>query len=333
MTRTRLVAVLIVLLAVASGYGLFEAGASQRQRPSSAAPQTAQPRQSAPPPQTAQPRQSAPPPQAGRQQETAPPRTAPPQQQPGEGRTRPPGTPPSGQAERRPPSSGPGHPGHPGHGGVVVPYPGYGWGGWYGYPWYPYAYPWGYPLPESIAADWMTSSIKIDVSPKDAALHVDGYYAGIVGDFGGFFHQLTLTAGPHHVEIRKAGYHTLVLDVNLQPGQTITYKRTMEPVQPIEGAPEEPPVLSQGITGDPEQFVQIPGSVRFDVTPKDAEVYADGYYAGLVDDFSGNTQRLLLTPGAHHIELRAKGYESVEFDVNVQPGQPIDYRNSLTRSR
>lgn len=219
---------------------------------------------------------------------------------------------------------------------MVVPYPGYGWGGWYGYPWYPYTFPWGwgYPLPpEAIAAEWMTSNIKLDVSPKDAALHVDGYYAGIVGDFGGFFHQLTLSVGPHHVEIRKAGYYTLVLDVNLQPGQTITYKRTMEPVQRIDAAPEEPPVLSQGITGDPEQFVQIPGTVRFDVTPKDAEVYADGYYAGLVDDFSGNAQRLLLTPGAHHIELRAKGYESVEFDVNVQPGQPIDYRNSLPRSK
>ena len=179
----------------------------------------------------------------------------------------------------------------------------------------------------------MTSNIKLDVSPKDAALHVDGYYAGIVGNFGGFFHQLTLSAGPHHLEIRKTGYYMLVLDVNLQPGQTITYKRTMEPVQRLDAAPEEPPVLSQGITGDPEQFVQIPGTVRFDVTPKDAEVFADGYYAGLVDDFSGDAQRLTLTPGRHHIELRAKGYESVEFDVNVQPGQPIDYRNTLSRSK
>ena len=330
MTRTRLVAVLIVLLAVAGGYGLFDAGASQRKNPGSAQPQTAQPRQSAPPPQTAQPRQTTP-------RESPPPRTAPPQQQPSAGRTRPPGVPPSGQAERRPPSSGPGHPGHPDH-GHAVPYPGYGWGGWYGYPWYPYAYPWGYPWgyplpPESVAADWMTSNIKLDVSPKDAALHVDGYYAGVVGDFGGFFHQLTLSAGPHHVEIRKAGYHTLVLDVNLQAGQTITYKRTMEPVQPTEVAPEEPPVLSEGITGDPEQFLRIPGSMRFDVTPKNAEVYADGYYAGLVDDFDGAAQRLILTPGPHHIELRTTGYETLAFDVTIEPGQTVDYRTKLERSK
>ncbi len=80
MKQTRLIAVLIVLLAAASGYGLYEAGASQRSRPPNS-----------PSPQTAQPRPSTPPPQAGKPQETAPPRTAPPQQQPSEGRTRPPG--------------------------------------------------------------------------------------------------------------------------------------------------------------------------------------------------------------------------------------------------
>jgi hypothetical protein len=331
MKQTRLTAVLIVLLAAASSYGLYEAGTSQRSRPpNSPPPQTAQPRRSAPPPQTAPPQQSTPPAQAGNAQETAPPRTAPPPQ-PSEGRTRPPATPPSGQAEQRPPQSGPEHGDHPDH-GVVVRHPVYGWGGWYGYPWYPYTYPpWGYPLPpEMIAADWMTSNIKLDVSPKDAGLYVDGYYAGIVGDFGGFFHQLTLPAGPHHAETRKDGYCTLVLDVNLQPGQTITYKRTMERVRPTDVTPEEPPVVSD-LAGDPEAFLQIPGTVRLDVTPKNAEVYADGYYAGIVDDFRGNAQHLILTPGPHHIELRAEAYGTLEFDVDIQPGQAVDYRNSLQR--
>src|SRR5262245_48645054 len=42
-------------------------------------------------------------------------------------------------------------------------------------------------------------------------------------------------------------------------------------------------------------------SVRVQVKPKEAEVYVDGYYAGLVDDFDGIFQRLHLPPGPHDI--------------------------------
>ena len=40
-------------------------------------------------------------------------------------------------------------------------------------------------------------------------------------------------------------------------------------------------------------------SVRVMVTPRDAEVYVDGYYAGIVDDFDGIFQRLRVPPGDH----------------------------------
>jgi hypothetical protein len=202
---------------------------------------------------------------------------------------------------------------------------------WYGYP---YPYPWLYPpIPGAIVADWATSGIKLDVTPKDASVYVDGYYCGSVESYSGFFRQLTLSAGPHAVEIRKAGYRPLVLEVNLQPGQTIRYKRTMEPVGPGAAAEPEPPVLSEGASVDPEGFIQTPGDIRFDIEPADAEVYADGYYAGLADDFSGGAQRLVLSPGPHHIELRADGYEPAEFDVRIQPGQTVNYRTNLRRSR
>ena len=324
MKRTQLAAALVVLLAAATGYGLYlENEGSQRSRPPSSPPQTAQPRSTPPP--SAQPRQSPPPQTAQQPKETA----RPAQEESKGGRNRPPDAPVVGRAEPRPPSA-PQRPNGPGHGhGGTVPYPGYPWGG---YPWYPYpwGWGWGYPLPESIVAEWATSSIKLDVTPKDAALYVDRYYAGTVDDFSGFFRQLTLPAGPHVVEIRKSGYHTLVIEVDLQPGQTITYKRTMEPVEPSVGASAEAPLPpTEPPAGDPEQFIQIPGDVRFDVTPKDAEVYADGYYAGIAADFSGSSQHLVLTPGQHHIQLRARGYETVEFDVMIQPGQTIDYRTSL----
>jgi hypothetical protein len=37
--------------------------------------------------------------------------------------------------------------------------------------------------------------------------------------------------------------------------------------------------------------------------PEEAAVYVDGFYAGIVDDFDGVFQKLLLPPGDHTIVL------------------------------
>ena len=75
------------------------------------------------------------------------------------------------------------------------------------------------------------------------------------------------------------------------------------------------------------------GGVRIDVPQKNAEVWVDGYFAGSVDDFNGRTQQLDLERGAHHLELRAPGFETVSFDVNVEPGRTITYRSALRPER
>ena len=72
------------------------------------------------------------------------------------------------------------------------------------------------------------------------------------------------------------------------------------------------------------------GGVRFKVNPKDAEVYVDGYYAGIVDDFDGVWQQLRLDDGGYHIEVRKPGLDTLTFDVRVQPGRTITYRGEMT---
>jgi len=52
-------------------------------------------------------------------------------------------------------------------------------------------------------------------------------------------------------------------------------------------------------------------SLKLEVKPKEAEVYIDGYYAGIVDDFDGAFQRLHVDPGEHEIELYLDGYRLV----------------------
>jgi PEGA domain len=76
-------------------------------------------------------------------------------------------------------------------------------------------------------------------------------------------------------------------------------------------------------------YGQSYGGVRIDLPQKDAEVYADGYFVGNVDSFDGPLQQLNLEPGPHRIEVRAAGFQTVNFEVYVEPGRTITYRAAL----
>jgi hypothetical protein len=73
------------------------------------------------------------------------------------------------------------------------------------------------------------------------------------------------------------------------------------------------------------------GGVRLEVEPRDAAVYVDGYYAGIVDDFDGAWQRVALEPGPHRFEIVAPGFETLTFEVNVRPGETVRYRGDMMR--
>ena len=59
------------------------------------------------------------------------------------------------------------------------------------------------------------------------------------------------------------------------------------------------------------------------IRPRDAQVFVDGYYAGLVDDFDGTFQSAAARTGGHKIEIHMPGFEDLELDVHVQPGRTI----------
>ena len=67
------------------------------------------------------------------------------------------------------------------------------------------------------------------------------------------------------------------------------------------------------------------GGLQIKDGPPEAQVFADGYYTGNVDDFDGAFQRLDLDAGPHHIEIREQGRPPVSFDVNIRPGENITY--------
>lgn len=111
----------------------------------------------------------------------------------------------------------------------------YDYGYTYGYPYaygsaYPYGYG-GYPYGYQTYAYPSTAygSVRIQGAPRNAQVYADGYYVGIVDNFDGTFQHLDLEAGPHQIEIRVPGAPPIVFDVNVRPGQTITYRADVRP--------------------------------------------------------------------------------------------------------
>ena len=75
------------------------------------------------------------------------------------------------------------------------------------------------------------------------------------------------------------------------------------------------------------------GGISFDLTPGAAQVYVDGNFAGIVEDFDGASEALLLAPGTHYVEIRLAGYRTATFDVTITPGEVTPYQGALERLR
>jgi PEGA domain-containing protein len=73
------------------------------------------------------------------------------------------------------------------------------------------------------------------------------------------------------------------------------------------------------------------GSLRLKISPRDAKVYIDGYFVGVVDSFDGVFQRLAVDAGSHRVEVRADGYEPVQFEVMITPGETVTYKGQMRR--
>lgn len=73
------------------------------------------------------------------------------------------------------------------------------------------------------------------------------------------------------------------------------------------------------------------GELRLQVTPRHAQVFVDGYYAGTVDDYDGAFQSMKLESGPYSIQITTPGYDPLDFKVRINPGQKTTYRGDLPR--
>lgn len=99
----------------------------------------------------------------------------------------------------------------------------------YGYAPYPvYGYPSGGYVSVGPARA-VYGAISFEITPFDADVYVDGSLIGRVGDFTPNQPPLTLTAGPHQIEVYADGYQPLSFTADVVPGQVVPYRGQMRP--------------------------------------------------------------------------------------------------------
>src|SRR5712691_7030753 len=66
--------------------------------------------------------------------------------------------------------------------------------------------PYGQPSTKAVQKPVEGGGLRFETEPGIAQVYVDGFYVGVVDDFGIRGRALDLEAGPHRVELRAAGY-------------------------------------------------------------------------------------------------------------------------------
>lgn len=215
--------------------------------------------------------------------------------------------------------------------------------GSYFYPpfyWYPYAQAgYGY-------GGFDGASLRVQVTPRDAELFVDNYYAGTVDDFDGLFQRLHVEPGAHDITLWREGYRAVRQRIYIQPTGTFRLRYMMVPLGAGEIAEPRPapPQNTPGAGGAPSPQGAYPpppgtypppgnrpesGSLSIRVQPADAEVFIDG--ARWEGSASDEPLVVQVAPGVHHVEARSESYRTYQSDITVRPGEVSTVNISLSR--
>ena len=83
--------------------------------------------------------------------------------------------------------------------------------------------------------------------------------------------------------------------------------------------------------GYPYYYGAAGANIRIQVQPKSAEVYVDGYLAGIVDQFDGMFQDLVVAPGGREITVYQEGYKSIVQKMYLSLGSSYKIKGTLEK--
>jgi hypothetical protein len=212
------------------------------------------------------------------------------------------------------------------------------------YPWWPRTiYPhWYHPIYDRRA------EVRLHIAPKqaeNAAVYVDGFYAGVVDDFNNVFQSLPLTPGGHAILLYLDGYRTLRRNVYLGPGSMFEIRDVMGQLSP--GETSERPEIAPSVPAPPEGTYRSPvtppalpapstapntahaagfGAFELHIQPADAEVTIDGRPWATSEEGHFVVQ---VPAGPHRLEASKAGYWQLSAKFEVRDGQTTALKVSL----
>ena len=218
------------------------------------------------------------------------------------------------------------------------------WGLWGPYSWHPSVW---HTQPPRYRRMYNEASLRVEVSPTQAEVYVDGYYVGIVDSFDGRFQRLDVPAGERVIEIFHEGHRSIRETMRFEPRATYHLKRAMEPLAAGDPAPLRPkpdPSARPQYAPDrqprdrpypPDRPADRPrqmregesGAVAIRVQPAGAIILIDGEKW----DGPDGPERLVvhLSEGSHKIEVQKEGYRTFTTEVRISRGETIPLNISL----
>jgi hypothetical protein len=191
------------------------------------------------------------------------------------------------------------------------------------------------------------SSVRVQATPREAQVYVDGYFVGLVDDFDGWSQRLRLEPGEYEIQLYLEGYRPISEKILLRPDSTYKLRRTMEklgagepePPRPQPSAASSDPRRSRRYDrgasherrgrrsyGGPRDAVDL-GTLAIRVQPADARVDIDGERWEVADN--GERLEVQLPPGTHTVFITKERYGSYSGVVHVKPGEVTTLNVSL----
>lgn len=226
---------------------------------------------------------------------------------------------------------------------------------WRRYP--PYPYPaYRHYQPES--------HLRLNVTPSDASVYIDGYFAGTVDEFDGKLQRLHVEPGEHEIVVYLEGYRSLTERLYLSPNSTRTIDGRLQtlgagdaqdprpqpsedgrarrrddprmqppdrgPLPPVRGPAGPPPRRGPRLEDDRDRDAARESALAIRVQPSGAIVRIDGERW---DDQDGRDARLVVqvSEGRHVVEVERDGYERFTTEVEVREGETRPLNISLRR--
>jgi hypothetical protein len=186
------------------------------------------------------------------------------------------------------------------------------------------------------------SSLRLQVTPRETEVFIDGYLAGRVDDFDGRFQRLHVQPGEHELTLYLEGHRKVTQQVLIRPRASFRIRYTMvqlaagetpdvrPPWPPNPPAPRDAqPVEGGRARRDAAVAVAGYGALAIRVQPVDAEVLIDGQRW----DRSPDREPLVvqLATGEHTIEVRREGYKSYTTQVGIESAETRPINVSLSR--